>query len=66
MSPPLVAADTLWVLLATGLVLLMTPALALFYGGLVRSKNLLNTMIMSIASMHSGARRAKIGSGMAP
>ena len=51
MSPPLVAADTLWVLLATGLVLLMTPALALFYGGLVRSKNLLNTMMMSIASL---------------
>ena len=42
--------DTLWLALATGLVLLMTPALALFYGGLVRSKSILNTMMMSLAS----------------
>lgn len=42
--------DTLWIALATGLVLLMTPALALFYGGLVRSKSILNTMMMSLAS----------------
>jgi Amt family ammonium transporter len=44
-------ADTAWMLVATGLVLLMTPALALFYGGLVRSKNALNTMMMSFASL---------------
>ncbi|HEX6850134.1 MAG TPA: ammonium transporter, partial [Candidatus Polarisedimenticolaceae bacterium] len=44
------AADTAFVLAATGLVLLMTPALALFYGGLVRSKNALNTMMMSFAA----------------
>ena len=42
--------DTLWIAIATGLVLLMTPALALFYGGLVRSKSILNTMMMSLAS----------------
>ena len=36
---------------ATALVLLMTPALAFFYGGLVRSKNILNTMMMSYASL---------------
>ncbi|MCA1582993.1 MAG: ammonium transporter [Acidobacteria bacterium] len=44
-------ADTAWVLVATALVLLMTPALAFFYGGLVRSKNALNTMMMSFASL---------------
>ena len=43
-------ADTAWMLVSTALVLLMTPALAFFYGGLVRSKNALNTMMMSFAS----------------
>jgi Amt family ammonium transporter len=38
-------------LIATALVLLMTPALAFFYGGLVRSKNALNTMMMSFISL---------------
>jgi Amt family ammonium transporter len=38
-------------LVATALVLLMTPALAFFYGGLVRSKNALNTMMMSYISL---------------
>ena len=44
-------ADTAWMLVATALVLLMTPALAFFYGGLVRSKNALNTMMMSVAAL---------------
>jgi ammonium transporter, Amt family len=44
-------ADTAWMLVATALVLLMTPALAFFYGGLVRSKNMLNTMMMSFISL---------------
>jgi Amt family ammonium transporter len=44
-------ADTAWMLVATGLVLMMTPALAFFYGGLVRSKNALNTMMMSFAAL---------------
>jgi Amt family ammonium transporter len=45
------AADTAWMLVATALVLLMTPALAFFYGGLVRSKNALNTMMMSFVAL---------------
>ncbi len=44
-------ADTAWMFLSTALVLLMTPALAFFYGGLARSKNALNTMMMSVASL---------------
>ena len=44
-------ADTAWMLVSTALVLLMTPALAFFYGGLVRSKNALNTMMMSFISL---------------
>jgi Amt family ammonium transporter len=45
------AADTAWMLVSCALVLLMTPGLAFFYGGLVRSKNILNTMMMSFASL---------------
>ena len=43
--------DTAWMLAATALVLLMTPALGLFYAGLVRSKNTLNTFMMCIAAL---------------
>jgi Amt family ammonium transporter len=45
------AGDTAWLLVATALVLLMVPGLALFYGGLVRGKSALNTMLMSIAAL---------------
>jgi len=45
------APDTAWMLVASALVLLMTPALSFFYGGLVRTKNVLNTMMMSVASL---------------
>jgi Amt family ammonium transporter len=45
------AGDTAWMLAATALVLLMTPALGLFYAGLVRSKNTLNTFMMCIAAI---------------
>ena len=45
------AGDTAWMLVATALVLMMTPALGLFYAGLVRSKNTLNTFMMSIAAL---------------
>ncbi|GAC1490242.1 MAG: ammonium transporter [Solirubrobacteraceae bacterium] len=45
------AGDTAWMLTATALVLMMTPALGLFYAGLVRSKNVLNTLMMSIAAI---------------
>ncbi len=43
--------DTAWMLAATALVLLMTPALGLFYAGLVRAKNTLNTFMMCIAAL---------------
>jgi ammonium transporter, Amt family len=43
--------DTAWVLSASALVLLMTPGLALFYGGMVRRKNVLATMMQSYAAM---------------
>jgi Amt family ammonium transporter len=45
------AADTAWILISAAMVMLMTPALALFYGGMVRRKNLLSTMMMSFAIM---------------
>ena len=45
------AGDTAWMLAATALVLLMTPALGLFYAGLVRAKNTLNTFMMSVAAL---------------
>lgn len=41
------AADTAWILVSAALVILMTPALAFFYGGMVRNKNLLSTIMMS-------------------
>jgi Amt family ammonium transporter len=43
--------DTAWMLCATALVLLMTPALGLFYAGLVRAKNTLNTFMMCVAAI---------------
>jgi len=58
MSPVIEAAagtvdtgDTAWMLVATALVLMMTPALGLFYAGLVRSKNTLNTFMMCVAAI---------------
>mgnify|MGYP001435261238 CR=1 FL=1 len=45
------AGDTAWMMVATALVLMMTPALGLFYAGLVRSKNTLNTFMMSVAAL---------------
>src|SRR5207249_8938503 len=44
-------ADTAWMLIATAMVLVMTPALGFFYGGLVRAKNTLNTMMMSFVAV---------------
>jgi Amt family ammonium transporter len=51
MSAAIDTGDTAWMLVATALVLMMTPALGLFYAGLVRSKNTLNTFMMSIAAI---------------
>ena len=42
------AGDTAWVLMSTALVMLMTPGLALFYGGLVQSRNVLSTLMQSM------------------
>jgi ammonium transporter, Amt family len=50
-APVVNQADTAWMLISTALVLLMTPALGFFYGGLVRSKNSLNTMMMSYIAL---------------
>src|SRR5258707_9272626 len=49
--PAISGADTAWMMVACALVLLMTPALGFFYGGMVRSKNALNTMMMSFAAL---------------
>ncbi|HJM82250.1 MAG TPA: ammonium transporter [Nitrospinota bacterium] len=43
----IVAADTAWILIASALVMLMVPGLALFYGGMDRGKNVLSTLLMS-------------------
>lgn len=45
------AADTAWMLTATGLVLLMTPGLAFFYGGMVNKKNVISTMLQAFVAM---------------
>ncbi|MGA7615184.1 MAG: ammonium transporter [Thermoanaerobaculia bacterium] len=44
-------SDIAWMLVASALVLMMTPALGFFYGGLVREKNALNTLMMSFAAL---------------
>jgi Amt family ammonium transporter len=50
-APGVDSGDTAWMLIATALVLMMTPALGLFYAGLVRSKNTLNTFMMCVAAI---------------
>jgi Amt family ammonium transporter len=55
-TPPEVAhaidtADTAWMLTASGLVLIMTPGLAFFYGGMVSKKNVISTMLQSYICM---------------
>jgi Amt family ammonium transporter len=58
MTPPTLLAaghlstgDTAWLLAATALVMLMAPGLALFYGGMVRSKSVLNMMMMTFGAL---------------
>ena len=51
MNPAISAGDTAWVLTSTALVMVMTVGLAFFYGGLVRPKNSLNTMMMSVVAL---------------
>ena len=48
---PIDTGTTAWMLISTGLVLLMVPGLAMFYGGLVRTKNVVGTMMHSFAAM---------------
>jgi Amt family ammonium transporter len=50
-APKIDTGDTAWMLVATALVIMMTPALGLFYAGLVRAKSTLNTFMMSIAAL---------------
>jgi len=45
------SGDTAWILASTALVLLMTPGLAFFYGGMVRTKSVLNMMMMSVITI---------------
>ena len=44
------SGDTAWMLASTALVLLMTPGLAFFYGGMVHRKNVISTMIKSVVA----------------
>ncbi|AKQ63813.1 Ammonium transporter [Myxococcus hansupus] len=48
---PINTADTAWILTATALVLLMTPGLSFFYGGMVRLKNVVSTLLQSFIAM---------------
>jgi Amt family ammonium transporter len=48
---PVSSGDTAWLLLSSALVMLMTPGLALFYGGMVRRKNILSTIMMSFVAL---------------
>jgi len=50
-TPAIDAGDTTWMLVATALVMLMTPGLALFYGGMVRRKNVLGTIMQSFVAL---------------
>lgn len=45
------SGDTAWIIVATAMVMIMTPALALFYGGMVRSKNILATIMQSFVAV---------------
>lgn len=46
---PIDSGDTAWILVSSALVMLMTPGVALFYGGMVRKKNVVSTIMMSFA-----------------
>jgi len=48
---PIDLGDTAWLLTATGLVLLMTPGLSFFYGGMVSKKNVISTMLQSFIAL---------------
>lgn len=50
-DPAISSGDTAWMLTASALVLLMTPGLSFFYGGMVRKKNIISTMLQSFIAM---------------
>lgn len=50
-APKIDTGDTAWLLVSTALVMLMTPGLALFYGGMVRAKNVLNMLLKSFIAL---------------
>jgi Amt family ammonium transporter len=65
-APQIDTGDTAWMLAATALVLMMTVALGLFYAGLVRAKNTLNTFMMCISAMAvAGVTWAVVGYSLA-
>ncbi|GFE62264.1 ammonium transporter [Geobacter sp. AOG2] len=65
-KPVLNTGDTAWMLVSSALVLLMIPGLALFYGGMVRQKNVLSTMMHSFVAMGIvGVQWAVIGYSLA-
>ena len=53
MEVPIDTGDTAWMMVATGLVLLMTPALGFFEAGLIRGKNSLSVMMQTFGSSNS-------------
>lgn len=55
MTPTVNTGDTAWLLASSALVLLMVPGLALFYGGMVRSKSVLNMIMMVFGALAVGA-----------
>ncbi|WP_275423192.1 ammonium transporter [Geomonas diazotrophica] len=65
-APVLNTGDTAWMLVSAAMVLFMTPGLALFYGGMVRQKNVLSTMMHSLVAMGIvGVQWAIIGYSLA-
>ncbi|MDX2128035.1 MAG: ammonium transporter [Chloroherpetonaceae bacterium] len=50
-APPISAGDTAWVLISAALVMLMTPGLAYFYGGMVQSKNVVSTLFKNFSAI---------------
>jgi Amt family ammonium transporter len=48
---PVNSGDNTWILISSALVMLMTPGVALFYGGMVRQKNILSTIMMSFVAL---------------
>ena len=65
-DPVLNTGDTAWMLICSALVLLMIPGLALFYGGMVRGKNVLSTMMHSLVAMGIvGVQWAVVGYSLA-